>query len=51
MADNSIKLLLDDNLFQNFRKNAFEQAKQFDINNVLPFYESLYSKLISNSLS
>lgn len=49
MADNSIKLFLDENLFQNFRENAFEQAKQFDINNVLPLYESLYLKLISNS--
>lgn len=51
MAANSIKLLSDNNLFLNFRENAFEQAKHFDINNVLPLYESLYSKLISNSLS
>ena len=51
MAANSINLLSDNNLFQNFRENAFEQAKHFDINNVLPLYESLYSKLISNSLS
>ncbi|HWY10391.1 MAG TPA: N-acetyl-alpha-D-glucosaminyl L-malate synthase BshA [Bacteroidia bacterium] len=50
MTNNSIKLLSDEKLLAKFKSNAFEQAKKFDINNVLPLYEKLYQKVISKEL-
>ena len=47
MAKNAIELLSDDKKFQQFRINAFEQAKQFDIESILPMYEKLYKEVIA----
>jgi N-acetyl-alpha-D-glucosaminyl L-malate synthase BshA len=47
MAKNTITLLSDDKKFQEFRVNAFEQAKKFDIETVLPMYEQLYKEVIA----
>jgi len=46
MAKNAIELLEDDGKYRQFRKNAFSQAKEFDIENILPLYEALYERLI-----
>ncbi|MES2567507.1 MAG: N-acetyl-alpha-D-glucosaminyl L-malate synthase BshA [Bacteroidota bacterium] len=46
MAKNTISLLTAEEKFQEFRANAFEQAKQFDIETVLPMYEKLYKEVI-----
>jgi N-acetyl-alpha-D-glucosaminyl L-malate synthase BshA len=48
MAANAIKLLSDKNLFNQFKQNAFAQAKKFDIANILPQYEKLYQQMVSN---
>ncbi len=48
MSANAIKLLSDKKLFEQFRQNAFAQAKKFDINNILPQYEKLYQQLVSS---
>lgn len=48
MADNAIKLLSDEKLFKQFCENAFNQAKKFDIINILPKYEKIYEQLVSN---
>ena len=45
MAKNAIWILEDEKRLQEFRKNAFEQAKRFDIKNILPLYESFYEKV------
>jgi N-acetyl-alpha-D-glucosaminyl L-malate synthase BshA len=45
MAKNAIKLLSDPKLLEQFKNNAFEQAKKFDINIILPLYEKLYNKV------
>ena len=50
MANNAIKLLSDEKLLSKFKANAYEQAKKFDINNVLPLYEKLYQKVIAKEL-
>jgi N-acetyl-alpha-D-glucosaminyl L-malate synthase BshA len=42
MAKNAIRILKDDATLAQFKQNAFEQAKQFDILKVLPMYEDLY---------
>lgn len=47
MAKNTIELLSDETKFQQFRTNAFEQAKRFDIETVLPMYEQLYKEVIA----
>ncbi len=44
MSDCAIKLLSDDKLLQQFRKNAKAQAMKFDLQNIVPQYEKLYSK-------
>ncbi len=46
MAKNTITLLSDEKKFQKFRENAFEQAKKFDIESILPMYEKLYKQVI-----
>lgn len=46
MAKNAIVLLEDDGKYEQFRKNALSQAKEFDIENILPLYEALYERLI-----
>ncbi|MBI3520686.1 MAG: N-acetyl-alpha-D-glucosaminyl L-malate synthase BshA [Bacteroidetes bacterium] len=47
MAKNTIALLSDDKTFQEFRVNAFEQARKFDIDTILPMYEKLYKEVIA----
>lgn len=47
MAKNTIALLSDEKKFQQFRENAFEQAKKFDIEAILPMYEQLYKEVIA----
>jgi glycosyltransferase involved in cell wall biosynthesis len=50
MARYAVRLLSDDELLNQFRINALEQAKQFDIANILPDYESYYEEIIKNSI-
>jgi glycosyltransferase involved in cell wall biosynthesis len=49
MAKNTIALLSNDELFQQFKINAYEQAKKFDIDIVLPMYEKLYETVIAKT--
>ena len=49
MAENALKILSDDTILAQFRKNALGVAQQFDIKNILPLYEALYHKAIKNS--
>ena len=49
MAKNTITLLSNDKLFQQFKINAYEQAKKFDIDIVLPMYEKLYETVIAKT--
>ena len=46
MAENALKILKEDTVLAEFKKNALSVAKQFDIKNILPLYESLYQKAI-----
>ena len=47
MAENALKILENEDILNNFKKNALEVAKQFDIKNILPLYEDLYQKAIN----
>ncbi|MFZ4106254.1 N-acetyl-alpha-D-glucosaminyl L-malate synthase BshA [Flavobacterium sp.] len=47
MAENAIKILGDIQILNKFKINALSVAKQFDIKNILPLYESIYQKAIN----
>ncbi|WP_343762526.1 N-acetyl-alpha-D-glucosaminyl L-malate synthase BshA [Gangjinia marincola] len=42
MTINALKILKDDQTLEKFKKQAVEEAKKFDINEVVPVYEALY---------
>lgn len=47
MSNYSIKLLSDDNLLAQMKKNAKEQALRFDLTKILPLYEKMYAETLS----
>ena len=48
MSEYAIKLLSDKNLLNEFKENALEQAKQFELSKILPMYESYYEEVLKN---
>lgn len=48
MSNYTIKLLSDDKLLAQFKKNAKEQALRFDLKNILPIYEKMYETTLNN---
>jgi N-acetyl-alpha-D-glucosaminyl L-malate synthase BshA len=50
MANNAIRLLKDDNMMAEFRKNAFERATLFDVEKILPLYEQVYRQLLTKEV-
>jgi len=49
MAARCIELLEDEESLAVFRKNAFKQAKRFDIHEILPSYENYYLEIIKST--
>ena len=49
MAKNGIYILEDDKRLAQFKSNALDQAKKFDIKKITPMYEDLYIKVIEES--
>ncbi|WP_313717127.1 N-acetyl-alpha-D-glucosaminyl L-malate synthase BshA [Kaistella carnis] len=47
MSNYTIKLLSDENLLSQMKKNAKEQALRFDLTNILPLYEKMYAETLS----
>jgi N-acetyl-alpha-D-glucosaminyl L-malate synthase BshA len=47
MAKNAIHILENEARLKQFKKNAFAQAKKFDIKNILPKYEAYYERIIA----
>lgn len=45
MAKNALKILADENTLQGFKDRAFEHAQKFDMDLVLPMYETLYESV------
>ena len=45
MAKKAILLLADENKLEQFKKNAFSHAMEFDLPNILPLYERIYEDL------
>jgi N-acetyl-alpha-D-glucosaminyl L-malate synthase BshA len=48
MAENAIKILVDEQTLSKFKSNALNQAKRFDIQKVLPQYESYYEEVLAS---
>jgi len=46
MYKNALSLLTDEEKFKKFKDNALQQAMKFDINIIVPDYETLYKKFI-----
>jgi L-malate glycosyltransferase len=52
MAKNALTILETDASLQKFRDAAYAQAKKFEMKNILPMYEELYTRvLIGNSIA
>lgn len=49
MAEYGISMLKDDAILDGFKQRAYENACQFDISNIVPQYEALYTKVLANS--
>ena len=47
MAANAIKILENKDTLDKFKLNAREQAKVFDIHNIVPIYEKLYERAVA----
>lgn len=50
MTEHAIQLLLDDTQLNQFKVQAAERAKSFDLQKILPLYESFYEKVIRQQL-
>lgn len=50
MADYAIKILQNEEILQQFRANALERAKKFDIKYILPQYEAFYQEVLSSAV-
>ena len=48
MAKNSIYILEDLDRLQKFKQNALDQAKQFSLKNILPYYKEVYREVIAD---
>lgn len=44
MVTNALKILSDDKTLERFKEQAYDQAKEFDILNILPLYEAVYER-------
>ncbi len=44
MSKHAADLLSNEKLLQQFKEGAFAQAQQFDIHNIVPIYEKMYSR-------
>lgn len=49
MAQNALRLLLDEEKLALFKQNALEQAQKFDLARILPQYEAYYLEVLERS--
>lgn len=49
MAKNAFAILSNEEKLKQFRQNAYDQAKQFSIEKILPKYESYYKQVVVSS--
>jgi N-acetyl-alpha-D-glucosaminyl L-malate synthase BshA len=49
MGKNAIYILENEERLKKFKEGAFEEARKFDIHNILPIYEKLYNKVLAEA--
>ncbi len=49
MCEKALSILIDPDTHRRFKANALAQARRFDIHNIVPEYEKLYSRLLQLS--
>jgi L-malate glycosyltransferase len=47
MATNAVKILKDETVLNEFKKNALSLSKEFDVKNIVPLYERIYEDAIA----
>ncbi|WP_062057664.1 N-acetyl-alpha-D-glucosaminyl L-malate synthase BshA [Aquimarina longa] len=47
MSENAIRILEDDNVLERFKQNAYNEAKKFDVNTIVPKYIALYESALA----
>lgn len=47
MSENALKILTNPKLFEQMKNDAFLHAQKFDIENIVPEYENLYERVLS----
>jgi glycosyltransferase involved in cell wall biosynthesis len=50
MSKNAISILSDPLIHQQFKANAFTQAKRFGIDNIIPKYEEIYERVLGEQV-
>lgn len=50
MAEKALSILAEDNTLAQFKARAYERAKLFDINRIMPLYEDLYFSLLGENI-
>ena len=51
MSQYALDMLRDDERLQQFKQNASEHARNFDIHNIVPIYEKLYDDVLSKEFA
>ena len=46
MASNALKILQNEKILEKFKQGARDVAEKFDIKNVVPLYEDIYTKAL-----
>ncbi len=49
MAEKAVYILEDEERLAQFKENALDRAKQLELSNIMPVYESYYEEIIANS--
>ena len=50
IAEKAILLLKDEGMLSDFRENAYQQARKFSLEKILPHYEEFYKKVLKNCI-
>jgi len=50
MSKNALSILSNEKTFADFKLNARQTAKKFDIQEILPIYEKIYKKSVENPI-
>ena len=48
MSKNAISILKDDTVLNQFKRNALQEASEYDIKKILPLYENVYEEVIKS---